>query len=81
MLAMEKEKQTQFLKDLEARLEENRKIAQKSYVPAWLQPLASYLGFHAFRALFLLSLAITIFMFWWQFDLSILTGKKIFFYR
>lgn len=73
-------KKVQFLQELETRLEENRRIAQKSYVPAWLQPLASYLGFHAFRTLFLLSLVITILMFCWQFDLTILIGKKIFFY-
>ena len=49
----------EFLQELEERLEENRKIAKQSVLPKQLYGVASYLGFHTFRGLVLVSLLMT----------------------
>ena len=56
-------KQEEFANELEKRLEENRKIGEKSYIPSFLQGVVAYLGFHSFRVLVLGSLGVTILLF------------------
>lgn len=69
-----------FLEELENRLEQNRKIAQKSWIPRPLHKAVSYLGFHSFRVLFLVSFGITalVFAFWYEVMVSL--SKQIFLY-
>ena len=42
-----------FLDELDARLEENRRLAENSSLPKVLQPIAGYLAFHHVRVLLL----------------------------
>ena len=74
-------KQDKFLEKLEERLEENRQLAEKSVLPKFLSPLASYLGFNAFRVLFFLSFGLTVILSWYAFDWMILVGKKLFLFE
>jgi hypothetical protein len=73
-------KQDQFLVTLESRLRENKKIAENSWLPGFLKPLASYLAFNTFRALFVLSLVMTVGMIITNFSLLMEIGRRIFFY-
>jgi len=71
-------KQDEFIKKLERRLEENKRIAESSWIPGFLKPLASYLAFNAFRTLFVLSLILTILMSMSMFEQMMWWGRKIF---
>ncbi len=70
-----------FLQELEQRLKENRRVAQASVLPKWLWGAASYLGFHTFRTLFIVSFLLTLlsFVWWWQ-DL-IRVSRILFWYQ
>ena len=67
-----------FLDELESRLEENRKLAKGTMWPKPLQGLVSYFGFHSFRSLFLISLGLTIGLFWLWYWPLISLSKNLF---
>ena len=69
-----------FLNELEARLEENRKVAQRGVLPKFLWGAASYLGFHQFRTLVIVSLGLTAIMFIFLYPILIKVSKLIFIY-
>ena len=72
-------KQDKFLVEIEERLIENRRLAEKSWVPDFLKPLVTYLGFNTFRALFVVSLIVTIVGVWYLFDDMVHWGEHLFF--
>ena len=55
-----KGKDEDFYKEIESRLEENRRLMSEAMLPKPLSSLASYLGFHAFSSLVLMSLIMTV---------------------
>jgi hypothetical protein len=67
-----------FLQELENRLEENRKMAEGGVLPRPLWGLASYLGFHQFRTLLIVSLGVTITLFLFWYPILIKVSKLIF---
>jgi hypothetical protein len=68
-------KKTDFLEQIELRLEENRRVLVSSPVPEWLQPIAAYLGFHTFRVLLGLSFVITVTVYGFFYDeLAVISG-------
>jgi hypothetical protein len=69
-----------FLDELEARLEENRQMAERSWVPKPLWGAASYLGFHSFRVLVIVSLLITVGLFLFWHPVLIEVSKQLFLY-
>lgn len=69
-----------FLEELEQRLEENRELAKKSILPKQLYGLASYLGFHSFRSLVIISFVITVLGFYFWYDTLVAISKQLFFY-
>lgn len=69
-----------FLNELEERVRQNRRMAESSRLPKWLQPLAGYWAFHNFKALTITSLIITIGLFWGWFEELIAISKKLFLY-
>ena len=74
-------KENKFLDELEERLGENRRLAERSILPRQLYGVASYLGFHTFRTLVVVSLAVTLGM--WLLDYKWLMGlsKLLFIYK
>ncbi|OGV90637.1 hypothetical protein A2783_05755 [Microgenomates group bacterium RIFCSPHIGHO2_01_FULL_45_11] len=74
------EKEEVFLREIEERLAENRRLAERSILPPFLYSVASYLGFHAFRVLFLTSFLVTTVVFWLWFEWLMSLSKQIFFY-
>jgi|OM-RGC.v1.034261573 hypothetical protein len=52
-----------FLDELERRLEENRVVAARHYLPKWLEPVASVVGFEAGKILLLTSFLLTLLLF------------------
>lgn len=54
-----------FLRELEARLAENRRVMASGWLPRPLWGVASYFGFHSLRVLVLVSLVIAMVGFWW----------------
>lgn len=67
-----------FLEELEKRLEENRVLAEKSILPKQLYGLASYLGFHSFRSLVIVSGLITIMGFYFFYGQLVAISKQLF---
>jgi hypothetical protein len=75
------ERETQFLRDLEERLRENRTLAERSLLPKQLSGVASYLAFHTFRSLFFLSLLAAIGLFWRFYEQLMMISKLVFWYE
>ena len=73
-------KQEQFLNELEERLAENRQMAERSWVPRPLWGAASYLGFHSFRVLVVVSFLITVGLFLFWHPVLIEVSKQLFLY-
>jgi hypothetical protein len=71
-------RQDDFLSELETRLEENRRMAEQSWLPSPLHGLASYLGFHTFRSLVVASLAVTMVLFWQFYPELMKISREIF---
>lgn len=71
-------KQTDFLRELDERLEENRRMAERSILPPQLYGLASYLGFHTFRTLVVVSLVMTMVLFWQFYPELMKISREIF---
>jgi hypothetical protein len=69
-----------FLEEIERRLEENRRLAAESVLPKPLWSVASYLAFHSFRSLVLISLGLTILVSFGAFDWMVKLGKLVFLY-
>ncbi|OGV97163.1 hypothetical protein A2W24_00455 [Microgenomates group bacterium RBG_16_45_19] len=69
-----------FLAELEARLKQNRRMVERSWLPKVLYPLASYLAFHHFRVLFLTSFGLTVILFWGWFEEIMALSKRLFLY-
>lgn len=67
-----------FLKEIEARLEENRRLMEVSFIPRPLSRAASYLGFHVLSSLLLLSLLVTAFLYE-VFNLRLMEVSKVIF--
>lgn len=67
-----------FLRELEVKLIQNRKMAERSFLPKPLQGLASYLGFHSFRVLALVSLGLTIILFWGWYPTMVEISRELF---
>lgn len=68
----------QFLKELEDKLEQNRRMAAKSWVPKPLYGVVSYLGFHSLRVLVLVSLGITVIIFAVWYPTMVELSRKVF---
>jgi hypothetical protein len=56
-------KDEEFYKEIESRLSENRRLMEESFLPKRLSMAASYLGFHSFSSMLLLSLLVTVIMY------------------
>lgn len=69
-----------FLEEIEKRLEENRNLAAESVLPKPLWSVASYLAFHSFRSLVLVSLGLTILGSLVAFEWMVKLGKLVFLY-
>ena len=67
-----------FLEELEKRLEENRGLAERSILPKQLYGLASYLGFHSFRSLVIVSGLVTIMGFYFFYGQLVAISKQLF---
>lgn len=67
-----------FLEELEARLKENRRLADDSRWPEFLKPMVSYLGFHPLRVLVGLSLFSTLVMFGLYYESLMALSRKLF---
>jgi hypothetical protein len=52
-----------FLKQLEERLEENRKLSERRGLPVWMAPAASVLGLRAWEGLLFGSFVVTALLF------------------
>ena len=74
-------KENKFLDELEERLEENRRLAERSILPPQLYGVASYLGFHTFRTLVVVSLVMTMGLWWLGYGWLINMGKLLFLYK
>jgi hypothetical protein len=70
-----------FLDELEKRLEENRRIVAQGWLPKPIQGLASYLGFHQFRTLVIISLVMTAMSFGFFYDPLIKVSKLLFLFK
>ena len=70
-----------FLEELEARLAENRLLAEKSILPSQLHGLASYLAFNSFRTLMGTSLVLTLMLFAFFYEDLVRLSKVIFWYE
>jgi hypothetical protein len=73
-------KQREFEREIEARLNENRRVAAGSPVPSWLQPAAAYLGFYPVRVLVLLALLATLIQMAFFYEITMNLSRSIFFY-
>lgn len=69
-----------FLEELQQRLEENRQLAEKTLLPRFLRRPASYLAFHHFRTVLIISLLVTVAMFWLAYQPLLRISKTIFLY-
>lgn len=67
-----------FSREIEQRLDENRRLAESSKLPTLLKPLASYMGFHAFRGLVIVSLVVTLGLFAVYFEELLAVGRWVF---
>jgi hypothetical protein len=74
-------RESQFLEELQHRLTENRRLAEKSVLPGFLQGAASYLAFHTFRTLVVASFFVTSVMFMVFYDELMGLSKLIFWYE
>jgi hypothetical protein len=70
-----------FLDELQGRLAENRRLAEKGLLPKQLSGVASYLAFHTFRTLLWVSLLMTIAMFWKLHPQLMEVSKVVFWYE
>ncbi len=71
-------KEVEFLEQIEARLEENRRLLVGSLVPVRLRPIAAYLGFHTFRMLWVGSLVATLLLYGFLFEWLMGVSKILF---
>ncbi len=69
-----------FLRQLELRLDENRRLVSGSPLPSFLHGFAGYLGFHPFRTLFILSFFLTLFLFIFLYQPLIILSRHLFLY-
>jgi hypothetical protein len=67
-----------FLEELEKRLEENRRVAERGILPRFMWGAASYLGFHQFRMLLVVALGVTVMMFMFWYPTLIRVSKLLF---
>ena len=67
-----------FLREIERRLEENRRLAERSFLPKQLSGVASYLGFHTFTGLVGVSLGLTILAYSLLYERLMQWGKLLF---
>ena len=58
-----KGKEEEFYKEIEARLRENRRLMREAHLPKPLSLMASYLGFHTFSSMLILSLLLTVILY------------------
>ena len=70
----------EFLREIEARLKENRRLARDSWLPKPLWGAASYLAFHTFRSLVLLALVVALVVYFIWFEWLVEVGKMVFLY-
>jgi hypothetical protein len=67
-----------FLQEIEQRLAENRKLMQGSVMPRSLAGVVSYLGFHTFRSLFIISFLVTLSLFVGFYDVLVMVSRGMF---
>jgi hypothetical protein len=71
-------KEDDFLKEIERRLAENRRLVERSILPERLAGVASYLGFHTLSVLLGVSLGLTLVSYGLFYERLMLLGRVLF---